>query len=70
MPVLEKTAEIFRQKVDYAKKNAVGNFTILPVYQPIPALFAERGKQKGGNVLGYDGSKDLFCKASPFRLVL
>lgn len=62
--VFKKTLEIFDSKVAYVKDKVAGNFTIAPLYQPVPGLFAELGKKKGGNVLGLDEDRDLICKQS------
>ena len=36
------------------EEKATFDFKVLTLYQPIPTLFAEHGKAKGGNVLGLD----------------
>lgn len=37
------------------------NWSIISMYQPLPGLFAEIGRKRGGNVLGLDEGGDYIC---------
>lgn len=52
--VLEKAHELFKQTYASLEEKAKSDFKVLTLFQPVPTLFADHGKAKGGNVLGLD----------------
>ncbi|OJI97629.1 hypothetical protein ASPVEDRAFT_37046 [Aspergillus versicolor CBS 583.65] len=53
--ILHKAVAIQDRMIEEAKSSARSeNWSIISMYQPLPGLFAEIGRKKGGNVLGLD----------------
>ncbi|KAL3459884.1 hypothetical protein BJX64DRAFT_193950 [Aspergillus heterothallicus] len=58
--ILKEAISIHNRMIEEAKKRARSeSWSIISLFQPLPALFAELGqKKRGGNVLGLDEKKD------------
>ncbi|KAL4954779.1 hypothetical protein BDW69DRAFT_204963 [Aspergillus filifer] len=51
--ILHKAIDIQDRMISEAKRNVKStNWSIISLFQPLPALFAKIGREKGGNVLG------------------
>ena len=54
--------DLLNSQVAFAKKKAIGTFNIVHLFQPIPTIFSQHSKERGGNILGLDRAKDnLIC---------
>jgi hypothetical protein len=63
--IVKKAVEIQERLIGQIKKVAKSSeWNIKSLYQPLPGLFAEIGRKKGGNVLGLDEGRDYICKFS------
>lgn len=61
--VVQKAMDIMNNKIALAKKSALGDYTIVYLYQPIPTIFSKHSVERGGNILGLDRNKDnLICE--------
>ncbi|KAL4774844.1 hypothetical protein BDW60DRAFT_214780 [Aspergillus nidulans var. acristatus] len=57
--IVKKAVEIQERLIGQIKKVAKSSeWNIKSLYQPLPGLFAEIGRKKGGNVLGLDEGRD------------
>ncbi|KKY16132.1 putative fad binding domain containing protein [Diplodia seriata] len=55
--IMKKAAELFDAMVKKLKKDG-GDWLTLTMFQPLPAVFAELGVERGGNMLGLDQSPE------------
>ncbi|KAL4802073.1 hypothetical protein BDV18DRAFT_164251 [Aspergillus unguis] len=56
--MLHETNEVFHASVEKFKARVSGGYEVHYLFQPLPALYAERGVQNGGNILGLDRTSE------------
>lgn len=64
--VLRKAHELVMGTIASLEETAKFDFKVLALYQPVPTLFAEHGKAKGGNVLGLDRFDETLIMYEPY----
>lgn len=52
--VLQEAILALNCSIDLAKQRAVGEYRLLHIFQPIPALFSKLSQERGGNILGLE----------------
>jgi hypothetical protein len=68
--IIQKAISIQDRLIEELKRSVKSvNWSIISLFQPLPGLFAEIGKQKGGNVLGLDGDNNYIRMPLPSLLV-
>lgn len=61
--VMHKANELFNEAVEAIKPIGSGDYKVQYLFQPFPAFYADRSKERGGNILGLDrNSDDLICQ--------
>lgn len=64
--VLRKAHELFKSMIQKLEAEATGDWRAMALYQPIPTLFAEHSKARGGNVLGLDRFDENLIMYEPY----
>ncbi|KAK4631820.1 FAD-dependent monooxygenase sdcF [Fulvia fulva] len=64
--VLQKAHELFKQVVAILEEKATGDYSLMTLYQPIPRIFGQIGKVKGGNVSALDRFDETLLMYEPY----
>lgn len=67
--IIEKAVELHNDMINEAKASAVSaNWTMVAMFQPLPAIYSRYTNYRGGNVLGLDRFTGNFqCKQFSIR---
>ncbi|CAK3852891.1 Bifunctional solanapyrone synthase [Lecanosticta acicola] len=66
--VLRKAHALFKQVIAKLEEEASGDWRAMALYQPIPTLFAEHSKGRGGNLLGLERFDENLIMYEPYMM--